>query len=161
MCPVRFARTAAPRPRTLRAVVDWSWDLLTEAERAVLRRLAVFSGGASLEAVERVCADEGLAGQQVLDLLTALTEKSLLVADGEDAPRYRMLGTISEYAAHRLSEAGETELMRQAHLGHFTELAETAEPHLRRAEQLEWLAALAVQHDNSTAPLRGAIPGGP
>jgi predicted ATPase/DNA-binding SARP family transcriptional activator/tetratricopeptide (TPR) repeat protein len=151
------SRTALPRHKTLRAVVDWSWDLLTEAERAVLRRLAVFSGGASLEAVERVCTDEVLAGQQVLDLLTALTEKSLLVADGEGTPRYRMLGTIREYAAHRLAEAGETELMRQAHLGYFTELAETAEPHLRQAEQLEWLAALTVEHDNISAALRGAI----
>jgi predicted ATPase/DNA-binding SARP family transcriptional activator len=153
------SRTALPRHRTLRAVVDWSWDLLTEAERAVLRRLAVFSGGASLEAVERVCADEALAGQQVLDLLTALTEKSLLVAHGEGTPRYRMLGTIGEYAAQRLAEAGETDLMRQAHLGYFTELAETAEPHLRRAEQLEWLAALTVEHDNIAAALRGAIAG--
>jgi predicted ATPase/DNA-binding SARP family transcriptional activator len=154
------SRTALPRHRTLRAVVDWSWDLLSEAERAVLRRLAVFSGGASLEAVERVCADEALAGHQVLDLLTALTEKSLLVADGEGAPRYRMLGTIREYAADRLAEAGETELLRRAHLGYFTELAETAEPHLRRAEQLEWLAALTVEHDNIRGALRGAIAAG-
>src|SRR5215470_6294753 len=154
------SRTALPRHRTLGAVVDWSWDLLTEAERTVLRRLAVFSGGASLEAVERVCADEVLARQQVLDLLTALTEKSLLVADGEGMPRYRMLGTIREYAAHRLAEAGEAEPMRQAHLRFFTELAETAEPHLRRAEQLEWLAALAIEHDNISAALRGAIAGG-
>ena len=154
------SRTALPRHQTLRAVVDWSWDLLTGAERAVLRRLAAFSGGASLEAVERVCADEVLAGQPVLDLLTALTEKSLLVADGEGTPRYRMLGTIREYAADRLAEAAETERMRQAHLGYFTELAETAEPHLRRAEQLEWLAALTVEHDNINAALRGAIADG-
>ncbi|MBO0689378.1 MAG: winged helix-turn-helix domain-containing protein [Candidatus Dormibacteraeota bacterium] len=154
------SRTALPRHQTLRAVVDWSWELLSEAERAALRRLAVFSGGASLEAVERVCADEVLPRQQVLDLLTALTEKSLLVADGEGTPRYRMLGTIREYAAHRLAEAGETELMRRAHLAYFTELAETAEPHLRRAEQLEWLAALTAEHGNLSAALRGAIAGG-
>jgi predicted ATPase/DNA-binding SARP family transcriptional activator len=151
------SRTALPRHRTLGAVVDWSWDLLSEAERALLRRLAVFSGGASLEAVERVCADEVLAGQRMLDLLTALTEKSLLVADGDGMPRYRMLGTIREYAAQRLAEAGETEPMRQAHLGYFTELAETAEPHLRRPEQLAWLAALTVEHHNISAALRGAI----
>jgi predicted ATPase/DNA-binding SARP family transcriptional activator len=154
------SRTALPRHRTLGAVVDWSWDLLTEAERAVLRRLAVFSGGASLEAVERVCADEELARRQVLDLLTALTEKSLLVAGGEGTPRYRMLGTIREYAAQRLAEAGETELLRQAHLGYFTELAETAEPHLRRAEQLAWMAALTLEHHNISAALRGAIADG-
>jgi predicted ATPase len=154
------SRTALPRHKTLRAVVDWSWDLLTEAERGVLRRLSMFSGGASLEATERVCGDEAFAGEQLLDLLTALIEKSLLLADGEGTPRYRMLDTIREYAAHRLAEAGETELMRQAHLGYFTELAETAEPHLRRAEQLEWLAALTVEHDNISAALRGAIADG-
>ncbi|MEU6429270.1 BTAD domain-containing putative transcriptional regulator [Microbispora sp. NPDC046973] len=151
------SRTALPRHKTLRAVVDWSWDLLTEAERRVLRRLSVFSGGASLEAAERVCGDEAFAGEQVLDVLTALIEKSLLLADGEDTPRYRMLGTIREYAAQRLAEAGETEQTRRAHLAYFVELAETADPHLRRAEQLEWLSRLEAEHDNISAALRGAI----
>ncbi|GAA0437610.1 SARP family transcriptional regulator [Acrocarpospora corrugata] len=151
------SRTALPRHKTLRAVVDWSWDLLTEAERGVLRRLSVFSGGVSLEAAERVCGDEASAGEQVLDVLTALIEKSLLLADGEGAPRYRMLNTIREYAAHRLAEAGETEPARRAHLAYFTELAETADPHLRRAEQLEWLTTLQADHDNIGAALRGAI----
>ncbi|MDP4501791.1 BTAD domain-containing putative transcriptional regulator [Nonomuraea turcica] len=154
------SRTALPHHKTLRAVVDWSWDLLTEAERGVLRRLSVFSGGASLEAAERVCGGETFAGEQVLDLLTALIEKSLLVADGEDTPRYRMLGTIREYAAHRLDEAGETELARRAHLAYATELAETADPHLRQAEQLKWLATLEAEHDNISAALRAAIAGG-
>ncbi|OUC96764.1 AfsR family transcriptional regulator [Streptosporangium minutum] len=151
------SRTALSRHKTLRAVVDWSWDLLTEAERGVLRRLSVFSGGASLEAAERVCGDEASAGEQVLDLLSALVEKSLLLVDGEDTPRYRMLNTIREYAAHRLVEAGESELARRAHLAYFTELAETAEPHLRRAEQLEWLSVLRAEHDNIGTALRGAI----
>ncbi|MFC6087189.1 BTAD domain-containing putative transcriptional regulator [Sphaerisporangium aureirubrum] len=151
------SRTALARHRTLRAVVDWSWDMLTEAERGVLRRLSVFSGGAGLEAAERVCGDEASGGGQVLDVLTALIEKSLLLADGEDTPRYRMLGTIKEYAAQRLAEAGETEQARRAHLAYFTELAETAEPHLRRAEQLEWLATLDAEHDNIGTALRGAI----
>ncbi|MFG1678599.1 BTAD domain-containing putative transcriptional regulator [Nonomuraea sp. NPDC049269] len=151
------SRTALPRHKTLRAVVDWSWDLLTEAERGVLRRLSVFAGGASLEAAERVCGDEALAGEQLFDVLTALIEKSLLLADGEGMPRYRMLNTIREYAAHRLAEAGETEPARQAYLAYFTELAETADPHLRRAEQLEWLSRLEAEHDNISAALRGAI----
>ncbi|WP_162641692.1 BTAD domain-containing putative transcriptional regulator [Streptosporangium sp. 'caverna'] len=151
------SRTALPRHKTLRAVVDWSWDLLTEAERGVLRRLSVFSGGVSLEAAERVCGDEAFGGERVFELLTALIEKSLLLADGEDTPRYRMLDTIREYAAHRLAEAGETEPARRAHLAYFTELAETAEPHLRRAEQLEWLSTLEAEHDNIGAALRGAI----
>ena len=159
------SRTALPQHRTLRAVVDWSWELLTDAERMVLRRLSVFSGGASLEAAEQVCVasavEQGAVEQdQVLELLTALAEKSLLLTQGDRAPRYRMLGTIKEYAGHRLAEAGESDLTRRAHLAYFTELAETADPHLRRAEQLEWLAALEVEHDNVGSAMRGAIAAG-
>jgi predicted ATPase/DNA-binding SARP family transcriptional activator len=154
------SRTALPRQRTLRAVIDWSWALLTDAERVVLRRLSVFSGGASLEAAERVCAGDTVEAGQVLELLTALTEKSLMVADSDKAPRYRMLGTIKEYAGQRLAEAGESDLARHAHLAYFTELSETAEPYLRRAEQLEWLAVLAAEHDNISAAMRGAVAAG-
>ncbi|WP_410616347.1 BTAD domain-containing putative transcriptional regulator [Amycolatopsis sp. lyj-109] len=148
------SRTALPRHRTLRAVIDWSWELLSDAERVVLRRLSVFAGGASLEAAERVCGDDSA---DVLDLLTSLTEKSLVVVVGE---RYRMLGTIKEYAEQRLAEAGETDVARRAHLAYFTELVETAEPHLRRAEQLTWLATLEAEHDNITAAMRGALAAG-
>ena len=154
------SRTALPRHQTLRAVVDWSWELLTDAERMVLRRLSVFSGGASLEAAERVCAGDAVEQEQVLELLTALAEKSLLLAEGDSAPRYRMIGTIKEYAGHRLAEAGESDLARHAHLAYFTELTETAEPHLRRAEQLEWLAALEAEHDNIGSAMRGALAAG-
>ena len=154
------SRTALPRHRTLRAMVDWSWELLTDAERMVLRRLSVFSGGASLEAAERVCAGDAVEHDQVLDLLTALTDKSLLLNDGGNAPRYRMSGTIMEYAEQRLAAAGEADLARHAHLACFTELAETADPHLRRAEQLSWLAALEAEHDNIGAAMRGALAAG-
>ncbi|MEU4344844.1 BTAD domain-containing putative transcriptional regulator [Nocardia sp. NPDC023852] len=154
------SRAALPRHRTLRAVVDWSWELLTDAERVVLRRLSVFSGGASLEAAERVCAGDAVEAGDVLELLTALTEKSLVVTAGDRVPRYRMLGTIKEYAEERLAEARESEPTRRAHLAYFTEFAEIAEPHLRRAEQLEWLAALEVEHDNIAAAMRGALAAG-
>jgi hypothetical protein len=154
------SRTALPRHKTLRAVVDWSWELLTDAERTVLRRLSVFSGGASLEAAEQVCAVSAVEREQVLELVTALAEKSLLVAEGDGAPRYRMIGTIKEYAGHRLAEAGESDLARQAHLAYFTELTETADPHLRRAEQLEWLATLGAEHDNIGSAMRGALAAG-
>jgi predicted ATPase/DNA-binding SARP family transcriptional activator len=154
------SRTALPRQRTLRAVIDWSWTLLSDAERVVLRRLSVFSGGASLEAAERVCAGDSVESWQVLELLTALTEKSLVVAESDEVPRYRMLSMIKEYAGQRLTEAGESDLARQAHLAYFTELAETAEPHLRRAEQLEWLATLQAEHDNLGAAMRGAVAAG-
>ena len=166
------SRTALPHHRTLRSVVDWSWELLSDAERAVLRRLAVFSGGASLDAAEQVCAGAGVDQADVLDLLTALTEKSLLRAENSTgdstgasmgdtaAPRYRMLDTIREYARDRLAEAGESEPARQAHLAYFADLAQTADPHLRRAEQLSWLAALEAEHDNIAAALRGALAAG-
>ncbi len=154
------SRTALPRHRTLRAVIDWSWELLTDAERMVLRRLSVFSGGASLQAAERVCAGNAVEQEQVLELLIALAEKSLLLTGGDGAPRYRMTGTIREYAGHRLAEAGESNLARHAHLAYFTELTETADPHLRRAEQVDWLATLGPEHDNIGAAMRGALAAG-
>jgi predicted ATPase len=154
------SRTALPRHRTLRAVIDWSWEPLTDAERTVLRRLSVFAGGASLEAAERVCAGDAVEPGQVLELLTALTEKSLVVTVDDGAPRYRMLGTIKEYSGQRLAEAGETDLTRRAHLAYFTELAEIADAHLRRTEQLEWLARLEAEHDNIGAAMRGALAAG-
>ncbi|HWD78483.1 MAG TPA: BTAD domain-containing putative transcriptional regulator, partial [Kribbella sp.] len=152
------SRTALPRHRTLRAVVDWSWELLSDAERAVLRRLSVFAGGAGLEPAEHVCAGGEVESWEVLDLLTALTEKSLVVT--KDDQRYRLLGTIKEYAQQRLDEAGETDTTRRTHLAYFTELAETADPHLRRAEQLDWLAILEPEHDNIAAAMRAAIAAG-
>ncbi len=160
------SRTALPQHRTLRAVVDWSWELLTDAERMVLRRLSVFAGGASLEAAEQVCATtpEEPSGAtttveswEILELLTALTEKSLLRAEETDGPRYRMLDTIRQYARDRLAESGEADLARRAHLAYFTRLANTADPHLRRGEQLEWLATLAADHDNITVAMREAL----
>lgn len=154
------SRTALPRHRTLRAVVDWSWELLSDAERAALRRLSVFAGGASLEAAEQVCAGGEVESWEMLDLLTALTEKSLVVTKDEGAPRYRLLGTIKEYAQQRLDEAGETDRTRRTHLAYFTELAEAADPHLRRAEQLEWLAIVEGEHDNLAAAMRAVLAAG-
>jgi predicted ATPase/DNA-binding SARP family transcriptional activator len=154
------SRTALPHHRTLRAVVDWSWELLTDPERLVLRRLAVFSGGVRLDAAEQVCAAASVKEQDVLQLLTALTEKSLLLTDPDSAPSYRMLDTIKEYARDRLAEAGESDLACHAHLAYFTRLAEAADPHLRRAEQLEWLATLEAEHDNIAMALRGALAAG-
>ncbi|MGS2806560.1 BTAD domain-containing putative transcriptional regulator [Nocardia sp. MW-W600-9] len=150
------SRTAIAQHRTLRAVVDWSWELLSDAERRVLSRLAVFAG-ASLEAAEQVCAGDAVEQWEVLDLLTALTEKSLLVVTEEPAPRYRMLETIKQYAADRLVETGDAESARLAHLDYFTRLADSAEPHLRRAEQLTWLAVLEAEHDNLAIAMRGAL----
>ena len=154
----RGSRTALPRHQTLRAVVDWSWELLGAAERALLRRLSVFSGGATLEAAERVCAGDPVQPDEVLDLATALVDKSLLVT--ADDGRYRMLETIRAYAREQLAAAGEAERVRRAHAAFFLELTETAEPHLRTGEQLAWLPRLDPEHDNLHDAVRGAIAAG-
>ncbi|RCG30590.1 AfsR/SARP family transcriptional regulator [Sphaerisporangium album] len=148
------SRTALPRHQTLRAVVEWSWDLLDERERLLAARFAVFAGGATLEAVERVCSDERLPPEDVLDVLARLVDKSLVVHENT---RYRMLETIRAYAAERLAESGEQQAMPLAQARFFTELAELAEPELRRPGQVEWMAVLAAEHDNLTAALRFAV----
>ena len=147
------SRTALPRHQTLRAVIDWSWELLDDAERALWRRLAVFSGSATLEAVEAVCA--GQPGTDVLDELAALVDKSLVVADQDG--RYRMLETIKAYGLERLDESGDTDTTRRAHARYFLRLARRADHHLRNRDQLEWLARLEADRDNLHAAARWAI----
>ncbi len=154
------SRVAMRQHQTLRAVVDWSWDLLSDEERVLLRRLAIFVGGATIESAEWVCAGDVVDADRVFELLTALTDKSLLVAGDDGGPRYRMLETIKAYCLERLDEAGERERIRRAHADHFIEFAETVDPHLRRAEQLEWRSRIAAEHDNLTSALRGAIAAG-
>ncbi|MFC5182963.1 BTAD domain-containing putative transcriptional regulator [Actinomadura harenae] len=149
------SRTALPRHRTLRAVVDWSWDLLDDAERTVLARLSVFAGGATLEAAERVCG-AGLSAD-VIDVVASLVDKSLVMADGEAEPRYRLLETVRVYARERLDETGETTAVRAAHAAHFLELAETAEPELRRADQLVWVERLTAERDNHNAAFQTVL----
>ncbi|MEU9884383.1 BTAD domain-containing putative transcriptional regulator [Sphaerisporangium sp. NPDC051011] len=148
------SRTALPRHQTLRAVVEWSWDLLDERERLLAARFAVFAGGATLEAVERVCSDERLPAEEVLDVLGRLVDKSLVVHENA---RYRMLETIRAYAADRLEESGERHAVALTHARFLTGLAELAEPELRRGGQVEWLAVLAAEHVNLTAALRFAL----
>ncbi|WP_433177834.1 ATP-binding protein [Actinoallomurus sp. CA-150999] len=144
----RGDRTAAARHQTLRAVVEWSWDLLGPDERMAARRFSVFAGGASLEAVEAVC------GLDAGDALADLVDKSLVETDGV---RYRMFDTIGLFCAERLAETDEPQLVRAAHARHFLELAQRADLHLRRAEQLEWLARLSAEHDDLMAALRWAV----
>jgi tetratricopeptide (TPR) repeat protein len=148
-----------PRHRTLRGVVEWSWDLLDGPERTLWRRLAVFPGGATLDGAEAVCAGPGLDRAATLDLLTALVDKSLLTITGPE-PRYRMLETIRAYGLERLAESGEEAATRRAHAEYFLRLAEEAEPHLYRAEQLPWLRRLTAELDNASAALHWAISAG-
>jgi len=150
------SRTALPQHQTLRAIVDWSWDLLGDDERTVLRRLAVFRGGATPDTAEQVCALDGEAGG-VIDLIASLVDKSLVTATGEADVRYYLLETVRAYASERLAEAGEQDQVRAAHAGYFLSLAEEAEPELRGPGQLGWLARLSAEHDNFVAALRYAI----
>src|SRR5258705_9271955 len=114
------SRTALPRHRTLRAMIDWSYDLLSEAEQALLCRLSVFSGGWTLDAAEQVCVGEGVDAVKVLDLLTSLADKNLVVADEQDgATRYRLLETVSDYASERLRLEFREAPWRNRHLSYF------------------------------------------
>ncbi|MEV7234725.1 BTAD domain-containing putative transcriptional regulator [Streptomyces sp. NPDC051020] len=153
------ARTVLPRQQTLRAVVDWSWDLLDPSERAVLRRLSVFAGGCTLAAAEAVCADGPQDAREVAGLLGSLVDKSLVVAapadDGE--MRYRLLETVGEYAAERLDEAGERATVERHHLVHFRELARTTDPELRGAGQRAAIDLLQREYENLRTALRHAV----
>jgi predicted ATPase/class 3 adenylate cyclase len=149
------ARDLPSRQRTLRATLDWSWDLLGEEERALLARFAVFAGGWTLEAAEAVCCEEGPATWAVLDGMDALVGKSLVQVDesGEGAGRYRLLETVRQYAAERLSERGEAVLVSDRHLAWCVALAEAAAPLLVGSDQGRWLDRLEAEHDNLRAAL--------
>jgi predicted ATPase/DNA-binding SARP family transcriptional activator len=152
-------RGTLPRHQTLRAIVDWSWELLGDAERTVLRRLSVFSGGATPDSAEAVCSLGGPSGD-VVDVVASLVDKSLVTATGEQEVRYRLLETVRAYAAERLAEAGETDRAGAAHVAFFLDLAEEAEPELRGRHQLAWMARLAAEHDNCSAALHHVIAAG-
>ncbi|MDN3352936.1 BTAD domain-containing putative transcriptional regulator [Actinomadura sp. DC4] len=145
------SRTALPRHQTLRAVVDWSWELLDDAERRVLRRLAVFNGGATPESAEEILDED------VIDVIASLVDKSLVMATGDTEVRYRLLETVRAYATERLAEAGEDKRLRDAHAAYFLDLAEQAEPELRGHDQLIWIERLTAERDNCNTALQHAI----
>ncbi len=147
------SRTAMPRHRTLRAVVEWSWDLLAPDERLLIERLAVFPAGATRASAVAVCADERLPAEDVGDLLLSLVDKSLLVTIAGRPTRYRMLETIREYGIDRLTERGEATAARTAHARHFAAVTEQADPVLRQAGQLTAIATLVAERDNILAGL--------
>jgi predicted ATPase/DNA-binding SARP family transcriptional activator len=152
---LRGSRTALPRQQTLRALMDWSYDLLSEAEQTLLRHLSVFSGGWTLEAAEAVGAGEGVEAWEVADRLTQLVEKSLVLYEPADGQaRYRLLETVRQYARDRLLEAGNAAAARDRHRDWFVVLAERAKPHLQQgAEQRAWMERLARERDNLRAAL--------
>ncbi len=148
------SRVALTRQQTLRATVDWSYGLLTEPERILLRRLAVFAGGFSIGAAESVCADELLGAGEIADLLAGLVERSLAVPDETDASaRYHLLETIREYAAERLRAAGELNATRRRHTSWVFAIAERAAPELTHTGRPRWLRRLATDHGNLRAAL--------
>jgi predicted ATPase/DNA-binding XRE family transcriptional regulator len=151
------SRIALPRQQTLRALIDWSYDLLSESERLLLLRLAVFAGGWTLELAEQVCSDERISQHEVLDMVGRLLDKSLVViVEGGMGTRYRMLETVRQYAREKLFELGEEEKTRDQHLKAFTKLAEKAEPEIRSSNQLIWLDRLDEEINNLRAALEWA-----
>lgn len=150
-------RTALPRHRTLRGVVEWSWDLLTDAEKTLARRLSMFAGGVTVDSAIGVCAGADLPAVEVPYLLASLVEKSLLEAktDADGSSRYRMLETVRAYGQEKLAEAGEADATMTAFTEHFARLITEHEPVLRTRDQLDAMAVLTAEHDNIGVVLRG------
>jgi predicted ATPase/DNA-binding CsgD family transcriptional regulator len=149
------ARSALPRQRTLEASVDWSHDMLDDAERIVFRRLSAFAGSFTLEAAEAVCSGEGVAPEQVLDLLSGLLDRSLVqVADeGGKRTRYRLLETIRDYARRKLTDAAENEAVRDRHLDFYVAFTEQAAAGMEGPDLIAWLARVDKELDNFRAAL--------
>jgi predicted ATPase/class 3 adenylate cyclase len=158
-------RSAVPRQQTLQALIDWSWDLLSEPDRSLLRRLSVFAGGCTMEAAAAVTRldedDRGNALFDTLDGLGRLVDRSLVVAEPGGATRYRLLETIRQYAGDRLAAAGEVSAMRGRHLAFFLDLALQAEAALRGSEMVAWLRRLDPEADNLRAGLEWSFEADP
>ena len=144
------SRTAVARQRTLEATVEWSYGLLSNAERRLLRRLSVFAGGWTMEAAEEVTSDDASERDDVLESLSRLVDKSLanVENEGDGGRRYHFLETVRQYARERLVESGEAERLRDRHHTYFLALVQRAEPELTRAGQIVWLNRLKREHDN-------------
>ena len=141
------SRTALPRQQTLRALIDWSHDLLSLQERAVLRRLSVFAGGWTMEGAEAVCPGDGVDRRDVLEVLTSLVDKSLVAVE-LDGARYRLLETIRNYANEKLAVSGEESAVRERHLDFYLVLSELAESHQNGPDQPAWRARLDLEQEN-------------
>lgn len=143
------ARVHQERQQTLRALVDWSYDMLPDNEKTLLNRLAVFKGGWDMEAAEAICGTDPLDPMDVLDLMTFLVEKSLVMMDESgDETRYKMLETIRDYAREKLEGSGELDAVAAAHCDHFLTLAKEVNKGLRGAKQGHWLARMEHENDN-------------
>jgi len=147
-------RSAMPRQQTLQALIDWSYDLLTVQEKVLLRRVSVFSGGCALEAVESVCAGDGIDSHEILDLVTRLVDKSLVNYENRNgSARYDMLETIRQYALEKLVQSDEIEILRRKQLEYYSAYTEKIAPELWRSRQVIWMDRLEDEHDNLRAAL--------
>jgi predicted ATPase/DNA-binding CsgD family transcriptional regulator len=155
----RGGRTAEPRQRTLKGALDWSHELLEGPEKVLFRRLSVFAGGWTLKTAETVASGDGVEESGILDLLSGLVEKSLVLAEEHETSglRYRMLEPVRQYAGEKLEDAGEGEAVRCRHAEFFLALAEQARPELRGPEDKRWLERLEREHDNMRAALSFAL----
>ncbi len=157
------SRTALPRHQTLRAAIDWSYELLSRAEQTLLRRLSIFAGGFTLEAAEAVAAGGGIVPSQVMDLLGQLISKSLVIQHGQSGPleeeaRYGMLDSIRAYAREKLQEAEEDASVREQHLEYFASFARRAQQGIYSTEQATWFRRLDQEVDNLRVALEGEHP---
>ena len=155
-------RAALPRQQTLRAAIDWSYDLLSERERLLLERLAVFAGRFTFDAAESVCAGGDVEADDVLDLVAGLVEKSLVtLLDADDDVHYRLLETVREYCLAALERRGDARRYREAHARFYAALVAEAEPHLTTARRREWTARLQADVDNLREALSWSVGGDP
>ncbi|MBS1517056.1 MAG: tetratricopeptide repeat protein [Bacteroidetes bacterium] len=150
------ARTALPRQQTLKALIDWSHDLLSESEKILLRRLSVFSGGWKLNDSEEICSDENLSSGNILDLMQGLIEKSLVLFD-ENKERYKMLETIRQYGNERLLESGEHKLIHNIHFNYYLELCRNALPELTGIKVKYWLDLFEEEYSNIQSALKWSL----
>lgn len=157
------SRTALPRQQTMRALIDWSYDLLTPPEQALLRRVSVFAGGWTLDAASAICTDDEVQAWDVLDQLTSLVDKSLVVAEinesasGSSKLRYRLLESTRQYSAEKLAATGEREPLRRRHAQYFAELVQRAEASWSRTPTKSWLPPIYVEIDNLRSALDWAL----
>lgn len=149
------SRIAPSRQQTLRATLDWSYELLTETERELFRQLSVFVGGFTLDALESVALLD--SNQSILDALSRLVDKSLLLVEQQDQPRYRFLEPIRQYARDKLNETRESNLIQDRHLNYYLRVAEEAEPYLFGAGQQDWKNRLELDHDNLRVALAWSL----
>lgn len=151
------SRTNLPRHQTLKAAMDWSYDLVSGQERILLRRLSVFAGGFTIESVEAICAGGGVSTEEVLDIFARLADKSWVIVEDKGESRYRLLETVRQYSQDKLRESGEIARFQEKHRDWYLALAERVEPELLGPDESAWLDRLDLEHDNLRLALEWSL----